>query len=284
MRIAEPSPSEPGALRLRQVPPVLRARDFHLYTQGGRRLVDLWQYGGAAVLGHTPRSLLREFKNSAERGLFTPFPHPLENRFTKALSRLFPGTSCRVYADEASLRQALATAGFASAAATPFPDPAVDPALGVLSLWRPFLPEKKGEKAENPLFLVPVLPWALAPKAVVFTQNLDPKALGFPPSDFLSPVLLAGTSRAISDLLLWPERGTGNFPRIRKAEGIWHQRGIYLHHRETLDEGAYTELFLRFLAGGFLLPPEQQDPLILPGYMSNGEEAKLAALLQLPIG
>ena len=288
MRIAEPGRSEPGAFRLRQVPPVLRARDFHLYTQGGRRLVDLWQYGGAAVLGHTPRSVLRDFKNPAERGLFTPFPHPLENRFTKALSRLFPGASCRVYADDASLRRALATAGFGSAAAAPFPDPAVDAALpGVLSLWRPFLPEKKiekEEKKENPLFLVPVLPWALAPKAVVFTQNLDPKALGFPPSDFLAPVLLAGTIRAIQDLFLWPERGTGNFPRIRKAEGIWHHRGIYLHPRERVDEDAYTELFLRFLEGGFLLPPEQQDPLILPGYMSQGEEAKLAALLQGPIG
>jgi hypothetical protein len=282
MRIGKPSISEPGALRLREVPPVLRARDFHLYTQGGSRLVDLWQYGGAAVLGHTPRSLLRELKNSAERGLFTPLPHPLENRFTKALSRLFPGTSSRVYADEPSLRRALAAAGFASAAAAPFPDPAVGSACHeVLSLWRPFLPV---EKKESPLFLVPVLPWVLAPKAVVFKQNLDPQALGFPLSDFLSPVLLAGTSRAIYDLFLWPKREQGNFPRIRKVQGIWQQRGIYLHHREALDEGVYTELFLRFLAGGFLLPPERQDPLILPGYMSKGEEAKLAALLQLPIG
>ncbi|MHB9292132.1 hypothetical protein Holit_01221 [Hollandina sp. SP2] len=279
MKIGESSISEPGALRLRQVPPVLRARDFHLYTQGGRRLVDLWQYGGAAVLGHTPRSVLREFKNSAERGLFTPFPHPLENRFTKALSRLFPGTSCRVYADAASLRRALAIAGFATAAAAPFPDPAVEAALPeVLSLWRPFL---GAENKESPLFLVPVLPWVLAPKVVVLKQNLDPQALGFPPSDFLPPVLLAGTSRAIYDLFLWPEREQEHFPRIRKVQGIWYQRGIYLHHGEALDEQAYTERFLRFLAGGFLLPPERTDPLILPGYMSKGEEATLAALLQL---
>jgi hypothetical protein len=243
--------------------------------------VDLWQYGGAAVLGHTPVSVLREFKNSAERGLFTPFPHPLENRFTKALSRLFPGTSCRVYADTASLRQALAAAGFAAAAAAPFPDPAVDAAPPeVLSLWRPFLGAEKNEKKGKELLLVPVLPWVLAPKAVIFKQNLDPQALGFPPSDFLSPAILAGTIRAIHDLFLWPEREQGNFPRIRKVQGIWYQRGIYLHHGEALDEQAYTELFLRFLAGGFLLPPERTDPLILPGYMSKGEEAALAALLQ----
>jgi hypothetical protein len=247
-------------------------------------LVDLWQYGGAAVLGHTPRSLLRELKNSAERGLFTPFPHPLENRFTKALSRLFPGTSCRVYADEASLRRALAIAGFADAAQDPFPDPGVRaPLWETLSLWRPFLPIEKVE-TPGPLFLIPVLPWVLAPKAVIFDQTLDSHALGFPPSDFLSPVLLAGTTRAVEDLCLWLQRGQGNFPLIRRAlsEGIWRQRGIYLHHGEALDEEAYTERFFRFLAEGFLLPPGKEEPLILPGSLSKGEEARLAALLQLP--
>ncbi|MDR1302806.1 MAG: hypothetical protein LBK43_10120, partial [Treponema sp.] len=157
MRIDKHGTQDAAYARLRQVPQVLRAREFHLYTQGGRRLVDLWQYGGAAVLGHTPSALLREVKNSAERGLLTPFPHPLENRFIKALSRLFPGNPCRVYADEAALRRALAAGGFAEAAEAPFPDPAVwSSPSEVLSLWRPFLP--KLEKKEDPLLLVPVLP------------------------------------------------------------------------------------------------------------------------------
>jgi hypothetical protein len=66
------------------------------------------------------------------------------------------------------------------------------------------------------------------------------------------------------------------------AEGIWRQRGIYLQHETALDEHAYTVLFLRFLEAGFLLPPGRKEPLILPGALSKGEEAKLAALLQLP--
>jgi hypothetical protein len=113
-----------------------------------------------------------------------------------------------------------------------------------------------------------------APVVVVFKRGLEPDALGFPPGDFLSPTLLAGTIRAIHDLFLWPQR---KVPQLRNAGGMWRQKGIYLHYGETLDEGAYTELFLRFLAGGFLLPPDQQDPLILPGYMSPGEAANLAA-------
>jgi hypothetical protein len=137
------------------------------------------------------------------------------------------------------------------------------------------------EKKEDPLLLVPVLPWVLAPKALVFHPNLDPEAQGFPPSDFLSPVLLAGTIRAIHDLFLAPERGQGNFPQIRRAlsQGIWRRQGIYLHYGEVLDEEAYSALFLHFLEEGFLLPPERNGPLILPGVLSHGEEAKLARLM-----
>jgi glutamate-1-semialdehyde aminotransferase len=64
----------------RLIPPINRARDYRLYTQDGRRLVDLWQYGGRAVLGHNPPGVLRELKNSAERGLFVPLPHPRDKR------------------------------------------------------------------------------------------------------------------------------------------------------------------------------------------------------------
>ena len=53
---------------LRTVPHVLRDRGWRLYTQQGR-LIDLWQYGGRAILGHNPPGMLRAIKNNAERGL-----------------------------------------------------------------------------------------------------------------------------------------------------------------------------------------------------------------------
>jgi len=88
-----------------QIPHVLRARNFRLYLARGtsrqkanRRLVDLWLNGGAAVLGHTPPNLLRELKNAASRGLYAPLPHFAESRFLKALSKLLPGRSFRIYA------------------------------------------------------------------------------------------------------------------------------------------------------------------------------------------
>jgi hypothetical protein len=49
-----------------------------------------------------------------------------------------------------------------------------------------------------------------------------------------------------------------------------------------VDEESWTELFTFFLEAGVLLPPGREEPLILPGVLSAGEEAKLAALFAGP--
>ena len=136
---------------LRLLPKVLRARDFHLYLENGKRLTDLWLSGGRAVLGHKPPNILRELKNAAERGLFSPFPHPIEKRFIKALLTIFPGRAFCVFVDSGSLCRALEKAGFTA----PIP------------LWRPFLegndsnvPSPCEDNTGSKLFF-PVLPWPL---------------------------------------------------------------------------------------------------------------------------
>lgn len=242
---------------LRLVPPILRAREFRLYTEGGGRLVDLWQSGGAAVLGHTPSGVLREVKNAAERGLFSAVPHPLERRFTKALARLFPqAVDFRVYAAGKAVVESL-------------------------SVWRPFMIDG------DPFFVpegvtqtAPVLPWSLAPQTAVFFEN--DAADGFPPSDYIPPVILAGATRSIYDLLAAGSvRGKADFPKIQKAlekekkeNSRWGRQGIYLSY--TGD--GWAEVFRHFLDRGFLLPPDIRLPAILPGVLSPGEEAKLAEL------
>ena len=87
---------------LRLLPMVLRARDFHLYRDNGKRLTDLWLQDGKAVLGHKAPKVIVELKNAAERGLFSSLPHPLERRFLKALEVFFPGRAFRLYRDEAT--------------------------------------------------------------------------------------------------------------------------------------------------------------------------------------
>jgi hypothetical protein len=279
---------------LRLLPPVLRARDFRLYTQGGRRFVDLWQNNGRAILGHTPPNLLRELKNTANRGLMSPFPHPLEKRLNKALVKLFPNKIFRIYADDASLYRALESAGFPRNIS--IPDPAFTPktAPGAISLWRPFL-NLSNTNAATALssLLIPILPFSLSPKVLVLEESRSPE---FPPSDIIPPLILAAAARGIHDLIAaTPERGSTVFPKINKilyggtaaansGEGPakkWRRQGIYLTYTSAVDEDSYAALFRRFLDGGFLLPPSPHEPLILPGpgTLSPGEEARLAELL-----
>ena len=271
------------------LPVVLRARDFRLYTQGGGRLLDLWQAGGRAVLGHSPIRVFRDFKNYGSRGLFAPFPHPQEQRLARALSRLLPGRVFRFYADRLSLRSALEAAGFPR---QPFPDPALpgEPlSPGLPALWRPFL-ETEDNPRNPPVpgacpVLVPVLPWPLAPWVLAPESALDDR---FPPSDPLPPALLAAAARSVYDLSAAGKRGGRPvYPKINRAlygtsagGPSWYCRGIYLSCAALQSApAAWEELYRRFLDGGFLIPPGPGEALILPGSLSPGEEAKLAALL-----
>jgi len=254
---------------LKFVPDVLRARDFRLYTKAGR-LVDLWQNNGAAVLGHTPPSLLREIKNTASRGLYAPFSHFLEARYRKALSRVFPDRAFQLYAA---------------------PPPGLETLVadGSAVLWRPFAdPASLLGVPENPPVLIPVVPgiqtWrdGLPLGLCVLAVNKD-AAIG--DGDFLPPVLLAAAARGIYDLIsAAPERANPQYPRIAKAlksspQNFWQRNGIYLTPRQKPAQTEWPALFRRFLENGFLLPPHPSQPLILPGVLSPGEEAKLASLI-----
>ena len=277
---AEYQNSEFSLLRL--IPTITRTRDFRLYTKDRQRLVDLWQNGGAAVLGHTLPSLLKELKNTASRGLYAPFPHFLEDRYIKALSRIFPGRNFRLYAAPPSELEALVAKGTGKAAA---------------KLWRPFLdPAAPFSVPENsPPVLIPVVPgiqgWhkGLPYGLCVLAVNPDfEKTNPMPPGNILSPVLLAVAARGLYDLIAAaPGRVKLKYPRIEKTlknsrpeTSRWRRQGIYLSPPQELSQEEWAALFRRFLEAGFLLPPVPYQPAILPGILSPGEEAKLAGLLK----
>jgi hypothetical protein len=259
---------------LKQVPPVLRARDFRLYTGNGR-LVDLWQNNGAAILGHTPPSLLKELKNTASRGLYAPFPHFLETRYFKALARIFPDRNFRLFSSPPQGLETLVANGSAC-------------------LWRPFAdPRAPLAVPESPPVLIPVVPgiqtWRGGlPLGLCVLAIKGEVTIG--QGDFLPPVLLAAAARGIYDLIsAAPARANPVYPRIAKAlknspqspEGrnSWQRGGIYLMPGQKPSQEEWASLFRRFLKNGFLLPPLPSQPLILPGALSPGEESKLASLL-----
>jgi len=302
---------------LRLLPTVTRARDFRLYTKAGR-LVDLWQNNGAAVLGHTPPSLLKELKNTASRGLFAPFPHFLETRYHKALSRIFPNRTFLLFAAPPPGLETLIADGTA-ALWRPFTDPAAPlkvpedipvliPVVPGIQTWRGSLPlglcvlavkedinitpntSHSGTEARRTQQEINYK--ELSMKIEAQSENQTPPTV--PPcrcarsfekdSDILPPVLLAVAARGIYDLLAAAStRANLNYPRIAKAlksgESFWRREGIYLTPKHPPSQTEWDALFRRFLENGFLLPPAPSQPLILPGVLSPGEEAKLAGLL-----
>jgi hypothetical protein len=258
------------------IPNIRRARGHRLYTESGGRLVDLWQAGGSAILGHKPRNVVRELKNVAERGLFAPYPSTEENRFVKALSELFPrAVDFHIYTDRTRLRTILEQGGVVKKNED-IPDPAILRCeTPVVALWRPFC------ESQPPLLLIPILPWRLAPAVLVTTERGRAEDWEIPSSDFIEPILLAGATRAIYDLVAEQTNSKREYPKIKKVltnkECIWKQNGVYLH--TDLDEGAYARIFRLFLEAGCLLPPNPRAPAILPSELSGGEEAALARLL-----
>jgi hypothetical protein len=261
---------------LRLLPRVVRSRDFRLYAQDGRRFVDLWQNNGAAILGHTPTGILRELKNAAERGLYAPLPHSQEQRFLKALAALLPGMSFRLY--RGGVEALLRTLGTEL-----FPDPAVEadmPPPPAPLLWRPFL--DNAPPADRPLIPVLPQPWPDALSVLALPPAPVKTALSLPDSQLIPPTILAAATRGVYALIAAkPARGRPLYPRVEKAlaEKKWLRRGIYLRRATAPDDEAYAALFRLFLEQGFLLPPSPAHPLILPGILSPGEEAKLAGLL-----
>jgi hypothetical protein len=99
----------------------------------------------------------------------------------------------------------------------------------------------------------------------------------------IPPALLAALTRGIYDLIAAAtERGKPPPPGISAAlsRGPWRRRGIYLSPAEPPEPGGWEGIFRRFLDQGFLIPPDPREPLILPGILSFGEAAKLAALFR----
>jgi hypothetical protein len=254
------------------LPPIRRARGYRLYGHDGRRYLDLWQAGGRAILGHRAGRVTTVLKNVISTGLVADLPSVQGPRFERTLQHLFPGYPA--FRVTGSLGAALALASSflgREVTAGEVGDPLLDPpdSKPEVSLWRPFLDARNVARV-----LVPLVPFAVAsaPVAVGFDTLLPER---FPASEVLSPMLLAGSLRALHDLgrHLLPEWLRADL--LARAVG-WEQRGPYVVPR--FAGSRYPEVFARFLEGGMLLNPTYPGASILPSEASPGELEKMIGL------
>lgn len=258
------------------IPIIKRARGYRLYDLRGNRIVDLFQNGGAALLGHRGIRLTHELKNVISRGLLFDLPSVYEPRLLRELGRRFPDfPDPHLFAHRG---EALAYLGRFLGRELRWEDIA-EPARneeGPVIFHRPFLPRPPEGSAEA---IVPLLPFRVGDSPVVVCTRGRPRDRRMQPrADVsVSPMLLAGALRSLHELNRFqvPE-----FYRRNVLRGIagWAQRGPYVLPRFT--ESEYGAVFDRFLESGYLLSPSYRTPSILPGEASPGEWAKMIRLFR----
>ncbi|MFW5850438.1 MAG: hypothetical protein ACOCXN_11800 [Spirochaetota bacterium] len=282
--------------RLRRLPRIKRARGYRLYAVDGRRLLDMWQAGGRAILGHRGAGVITEMKRVLERGVLAPLPSQQEQRLEQALRRLFGDQPERaggggsgsgdfrfaVFANEERARAAVSRALSLDMDATLPWDPALGPNAGarLVRYWRPFLPSAAetgapstahdGRKpsaawadSDSPVVVLPVLPdGGLSSAQVVVYRAGSGVQLD---SDLLPEPLLRGLAVA-SDALR-----TATAPGVIRLANV-DMIGPYVR-LATASEASprYDDLFDALLADGIVISPDPASPSIIPGELSDGE-------------
>jgi hypothetical protein len=255
------------------LPPIRRARDYHLYAGGGRRYLDMCLAGGRALLGHRPRSLYKILKNEFQKGLAAEFPTIFEKRFEKTFLRFAgDGFTLRLYASfESALRAAGSILGRTITGAD-----ILEPFFAA-GKWTPvYLRPFTGVDYSRFSVLFPVLPFPgnFAPQPLLLREQTAP------PGDAVSPLLLAGLARLAEELQSGPE-----FPDIWKEWRLpgWERFGCYCFPALKADAD-YAEVYNRFLEEGVVLSPESRRPSILPRLYSAGERRLVERLSQTILG
>jgi hypothetical protein len=273
--IAEASPDSVRNDLLRRVGPVRRARGYRLYTNAGRRILDLWQDGGRAILGHGGGSSLTVLKNVIERGPGSPLPSVFEDRLRSAMKQLIPQD--RVLRVFGNLERALsAVSRWIGLAVTPadvcdpvWMDENSAGSWGSVRLWRPFLPPGHSpfEHVSGRCAVLPVLPaFGDSPPQAVLFADLQAKESVFPESDIIAAYRLAALIRGVHDLVSAPAP-----PEVRLPG--YNSVGPYLLPVDS--ERSHSERFDILLKSGFLTSPVETVPSIVPAEMSAGELAQL---------
>lgn len=259
---------------INHLPPIKRARGYRLYDYNQRIYLDLYQNGGRAILGHRAFKLTTVIKDVISKGTIFDLPSIYAKRLEQALCRRFPEFPYVYLAGspEGALRIAALYLGRVISnrhICNPFSR--TKRRCDILRSY-PFVRDAQAE--ERVSVVMPVIPFAMSGSPAALCFRHDPPE-GFPLSEVISPVILAGALRALHDLNNY--RQADWFKEdLLKDKGGWLQRGIYI--TANFEEELYAGVFKSFLEEGVLLNPGYPGPSILPAEASPGELKRMVDL------
>ena len=283
---------------------VQRARGCYLYTRSGRRVVDMYQEAGRAILGWGNSMATTVFKNIMSRGLTGTFSTDYGHQLKRAVKALLPEYDQvrwfnSLFSTQTALAQyfdfwteiPLGEHPLLDTSESPFTenyDLTLDSWLAKKGVprWRPWLDEawfsswqeipqhvmEINEKAQTAIVVVPPLPWVKSYYLVAFTEM---EGRYIPPSDVLLPPVMASTARAIYDLIAeMPNRSEKDWCKFDFViKKYWDRRGPYLLPK--VPQSRYREFFDHCLDCGIVISPNYRVPSIIPWGAHEGDFSQL---------
>ncbi len=212
---------------------ITRARNYRLYYgDPTQRILDISLDGGRCLLGHNPKGLGKNYKNSISRALYTGFPSGVHGKIARRLRKRFPSYFPWIFPSRASALWFLAKERGMHIDESVFyrqdelsNEHELSNQYGGhsrLEIWRPFL-DREMPVARFAAFVLP-LPGHFTPQILLFRNETDqPQAAAEP----VSPVLLRAMLH-VYDLL-------------ERAEDL-HSLGseVKIRHRPQSAQNGYT--------------------------------------------
>ncbi len=252
---------------IESLPPIRRARDFHLYTENNQRILDLWRADGMALFGHKKGNLILKMKNSLEKGVLPAYPTVELRRLKKAIQSWLGELSEFIISSSLSEATLLLQSTNQPYQTLHPLDPL--PPDGLLLIRLP-------------------LPLSHAPVLLATVGNTPfPKELQDRGDSPVSPYLLVAATRSIYD---WIKV----FPQLEEVDYSWFDRGVEKVKEQGKKvpfcrEGVclkfngnlqnYPKQFQKALSNRILLSPTIERPSYLPLQVSDGEKALLLKAL-----
>ncbi|MGL4981314.1 MAG: hypothetical protein ACRC4W_00395 [Treponemataceae bacterium] len=223
---------------------VRRTRGSYLYTESGKRLTDMMQAQGRAILGWGFGSAKKHHKNFLDRGVIANFETRQSYRLQKVLKTFFPQCSdFYFYTSDRPLQGKK------------------------MSVWRAW--DDHAFDNINDCDCVVIMP-PYAWESHLFIVGCC-SAQNMPPSDFIPEPVIGAITRAFYDLQMeLPNRGNAEWAKFdRLFKKHWKREGAYLY--PLVSETDYPDFFYYCLDNQTLISPYYSVPSIVPFFAHAGD-------------